>query len=222
MAAAPPGLRELLRSQRVFPDGMPEFDPGAAPDDPVTLFLRWLEAAIRDAVPAPHAMTLATADDQGRPSSRVLICKDVDGEGRWYFASGAASGKGRDLAVNPHAAVSFWWPQQGRQIRIRGAVVPAGQQASAADFLGPAARLPGRGAHRAPVRAARRPGRTRPRHQGGPGQGRADPGLVTPDWTLYVLAAEEAEFWQGDLDRRHVRLRYRRAGGGCDRQLLWP
>ena len=114
---------------------MPEFDPGAAPDDPVTLFLRWLEAAIGDAVPAPHAMTLATADDQGRPSSRVLICKDVDGEGRWYFASGAASGKGRDLAVNPHAAVSFWWPQQGRQIRIRGAVVPAGQQASAADFL---------------------------------------------------------------------------------------
>ena len=135
MAAEPPSLRELLRSQRVFPDGMPEFDPDEVPDDPVTLFLRWLEAALKDAVPAPHAMTLATADDRGRPSSRVLICKDVDGAGRWYFASGAASDKGRDLAVNPHAALSFWWPGQGRQIRIRGAVVPAGAQASAADFL---------------------------------------------------------------------------------------
>ena len=117
MTAEPPSLRELLRSQRVFPAGMPEFDPATAPADPVTLFLRWLEAAIRDGVPAPHVMTLDTADNQGRPSSRVLICKDVDSEGRWYFASGAASGKGRDLAVNPHAALSFWWPQQGSQIR---------------------------------------------------------------------------------------------------------
>jgi pyridoxine/pyridoxamine 5'-phosphate oxidase len=50
----------------------------------------------------------------------------------------------------------------------------------------------------------------------------ADPGLVAPDWTLYTLTADEAEFWQGDLDRRHVRLRYRRAGSTWTRQLLWP
>ena len=61
MAAEPPRLRELLRSQRLFPDAMPEFDPDEVPDNPVTLFLRWLEAALKDAVPAPHAMTLATA-----------------------------------------------------------------------------------------------------------------------------------------------------------------
>src|SRR5256885_1544498 len=135
MAAEPPSLRALLRSQRVFPDGMPEFGPAEVPDDPVTLFLRWLQAAQKDGVPARQTRTLATADDRGRPSSRVLICKDVDGTGRWYFASGAASGKGRDLAVNPHAALSFWWPGQGRQIRIRGPAGPADRQASAADFL---------------------------------------------------------------------------------------
>src|SRR6266566_1711991 len=155
MAAEPPSLRELLRSQRVFPDGMPGFDPDEVPDDPVTLFLRWLEAALKDAVPAPHTMTLATADDRGRPSSRVLICKDVDGAGNWYFASAAASGKGRDLAVNPHAALSFWWPGQGRQIRVRGAGRP-------------------------PVRAARRPGRTRPRVQTGPGPGQRRSGAGRP------------------------------------------
>jgi Sulfite exporter TauE/SafE/Pyridoxamine 5'-phosphate oxidase len=94
MAAETAGLRDLLRSQRVFPDRMPVFDPYAVPGDPVTLFLRWLEAAIRDAVPAPQAMTVATADDQGRPSSRVLICKDVDGEGRWYWPTGIALGIG--------------------------------------------------------------------------------------------------------------------------------
>jgi len=222
MTAEPGSLRELLRSQQVFPAGMPGFDPDAAPADPVTLFLRWLEAAIRDGVPAPHAMTAATADDRGRPSSRVLICKDVDRDGRWYFASGAASGKGRDLAVNPHAALSFWWPQQGRQIRIRGAVVPAGQQASAADFLArpPASRaeaLVGRQSEPlddlAELDQAFRQALARVS---------ADPGLVAPDWTLYALTADEAEFWQGDLDRRHVRLRYRRAGSAWTRQLLWP
>ena len=226
MTAEPPSLRELLRSQRAFPDGMPEFDPAAAPADPVTLFLRWLEAARQDAVPAPHTMTLATADDRGNPSSRVLICKDVDSEGRWYFASGAASGKGRDLAVNPRAALSFWWPQQGRQIRVRGAASPADRQASAADFLArpPASRaeaLIGRQseplADRAELDRAFKQALDRVN---------ADPALVAPGWTLYALTADEAEFWQGDLDRRHVRLRYRRAGSGSGsgwaRQLLWP
>jgi pyridoxamine 5'-phosphate oxidase len=85
MTAEFAGLRKLLRSQRVFPDEMPGFDPQAAPDDPVTLFLRWLEAAIQAGVPTPHAMTLTTADERGQPSSRVLICKDVDTEGHWYF-----------------------------------------------------------------------------------------------------------------------------------------
>jgi pyridoxamine 5'-phosphate oxidase len=222
MAAEPPGLRALLRSQQVFPAGMPQFDPAAAPDDPVTLFLDWLKAAIVDAVPAPHAMTLATADERGRPSSRVLICKDVDGDARWYFASGAASGKGRDLAVNPHAAVSFWWPQQGRQIRIRGQAVPAGKQASAADFLArPAASRAEALIGRQSEPLGNQAELDRAFHQA---QARvtADPGLVAPGWTLYALTAEEAEFWQGDPQRRHVRLRYLRAAGGWTRQLLWP
>jgi Pyridoxine 5'-phosphate oxidase C-terminal dimerisation region len=50
----------------------------------------------------------------------------------------------------------------------------------------------------------------------------AGPGLIAPAWTLYALTAEEVEFWQGDLQRRHVRLRYQRAGRAWTRQLLWP
>jgi pyridoxamine 5'-phosphate oxidase len=216
------GLRELLRSQRVFPDTMPGFDPQAAPDDPVTLFLRWLEAAIAAAVPAPHAMTLATADDRGRPSSRVLICKDVDSDGRWYFASSSASGKGRDLAVNPGAALLFFWPRQGRQIRIRGAAGPTAEQASAADFLArpPASRAEGLVGHQseplddlAELDQAFRQSHARVL---------ADPDLVAPAWTLYALTADEVEFWQGHPERRHVRLRYQRSGSGWTRQLLWP
>ena len=222
MAAEPGNVRELLRSQRVFPATMPEFDPRQAPDDPVTLFLRWLEAALKDAVPAPQAMTLATADERGRPSSRVLICKDVDSDGRWYFASSAVSGKGRDLAANARAALSFWWPTQGRQIRIRGTALPAGAAAGAADFLARpiASRAEALVGHQSePLDDLGDLGRAFREAQA---RVSADPGLVAPDWTLYALAADEAEFWQGDVGRRHVRLRYRRAGSGWTRQLLWP
>ena len=212
----------MLCSQRVFPDRMPGFDPQAAPDDPVTLFLRWLEAAIEAGVEAPQAMTLATADERGQPSSRVLICKDVDGAGRWYFASSAASGKGRDLAVNPGAALSFWWPQQGRRIRIRGAAVPRPASRPARPTSWPGRPPPGRRPRWPSVRAARRPGRARPGLPRGARQVLAQPELVAPGWTLYTLTANQVEFWQGDHERRHIRLRYQRAGGAWTRQLLWP
>ena len=140
MAGAAGRMREVLRGLAVFPAELPEFDVKSAPGDPVTLFLSWLTEAVRDNILGPHAMTLATADAAGRVSSRVLICKDVDEDGRWYFASDAESVKGRDLAANPSAAASFYWPQQGRQVRISGEAASAGSQASAADFL--AARPP--------------------------------------------------------------------------------
>lgn len=222
MTAESAGLREMLRSQRVFPDQMPAFDPRAAPANPVTLFLGWLEAAIQAGVPAPHTMTLATADERGQPSSRVLICKDVDGEGRWHFASSSASGKGRDLAVNPGAALSFWWPQQGRQIRIRGTAAPAGEQASAADFLArpPASRAEGLVGHQSEPLGD--PAELDQAFRTAHARVLADPELVAPAWTLYTLTAEQVEFWQGDPERRHVRLRYQRAGSAWTRQLLWP
>jgi pyridoxamine 5'-phosphate oxidase len=212
----------MLRGLEVFPAKMPEFDVRSAPGDPVTLFLRWLAEAVRDKVLGAHVMTLATADAAGRVSSRVLICKDVDDDGRWYFASDAESVKGRDLAANPCAAASFYWPQHGRQIRISGAAVPGGSDASAADFLArpPASRaaaLIGRQSERlgdpADLDAAFRQSQAAVD---------ADPALIAPGWTLYQLTADTVEFWQADHQRRHVRLMYQRTAGAWASHLLWP
>ena len=215
-------MREMLRGLEVFPAELPEFDVRSVPGDPVTLFLTWLAAAVRDKILGPHAMTLATADAAGRVSSRVLICKDVDGDGRWYFASDADSVKGRDLAVNPSAAASFYWPQLGRQVRISGVATSAGSEASAADFLArpPASRaaaLTGRQSELlddpADLDAAFR------RSQAAVD---ANPVLVAPGWTLYQLTADTVEFWQADHQRRHIRLRYQRTAGAWASHLLWP
>jgi pyridoxamine 5'-phosphate oxidase len=215
-------IRDLLRGLPAFPAEMPQFDTRSAPAHPVGLFLAWLGEAVRDHVPGPHAMTLATSDGAGRVSSRVLLCKDVDHSGRWYFASSADSVKGRELAASPGAALSFYWPQQGRQIRITGTAAPAGRQASAADFL---ARSP---ASRAEALAGRQsaalhdPAQLDQALRRAQADIAADPGLVAPGWTLYALTAHAVEFWQADHLRRHIRLQYRRAADGWDRRLLWP
>jgi pyridoxamine 5'-phosphate oxidase len=222
MAGAPESMRDVLRALEVFPAELPAFDAGSAPGDPVTLFLMWLREAIRDKILGPHAMTVATADGAGRVSSRVLICKDVDEAGRWYFASSAGSRKGRELAASPRAALSFYWPQQGRQVRIRGTAAPAGSDASAADFL---ARAP---ASRAEALAGRQsepladPAELDQALRRAQDEIAASPGLVAPAWTLYALSADEVEFWQADHQHRHVRLRYQRTGGAWNRHLLWP
>jgi pyridoxamine 5'-phosphate oxidase len=212
----------MLRGLEVFPAELPEFDVRSAPGDPVTLFLTWLAEAVRDKVLGPHAMTLATADAAGRVSSRVLICKDVDADGRWYFASDAESVKGRDLAANPCAAASFYWPQQGRQIRISGLATSAGTEASAADFL---ARPP---ASRAAALVGRQsepvddPGDLDAAFRQSQAAVDADPGLVAPGWTLYALSADAVEFWQADQQRRHIRLQYQRTADNWTTRRLWP
>jgi pyridoxamine 5'-phosphate oxidase len=216
-------FRDLLRRLPAFDtDLLPDFEPGLAPADPVTLFTEWFAAAIAAGVPEPHAMSLATADADGRPSSRVLVCKDVEPGGRWFFASSSTSPKGRQLAARPRAALGFYWPQQGRQIRIRGEVTAASAERSAADFL---ARTPG---SRAEALAGRQsevladPADQKAAIADAQERIAADADVVAPDWTLYGLLADEIEFWQFDQDRQHIRLRYRRENGDWLQERLWP
>ena len=97
-----------------FPEHLPAFDPAAAPADPAELFRQWLDEALAAGVPAPNAFSLATADEQGHLSSRMLILKDIDDDG-WHFATSRTSRKGRAALAHPNAALNFYWaPQAGR------------------------------------------------------------------------------------------------------------
>lgn len=126
-------FRRMLRALPDFPEHLPDFDPAAAPADPAELFRQWLAEALDAGVLQPNACSLATADNLGRPSSRMLILKDIDDDG-WHFATSRGSRKGRELSSNPHAALNFFWPQLGRQVRVAGDVVELSAEASAADW----------------------------------------------------------------------------------------
>ncbi|MEV6167296.1 pyridoxal 5'-phosphate synthase [Streptomyces sp. NPDC051954] len=221
--AEPVSVRAWLRGLEVFAGPPADFDPADAPADPVELFLSWLREAVAAGVPDAHAMTLSTVDEDGDPDARVLILKNVDGDG-WQFAVHAHSPKGRQLAGRPRAALTFYWPHQGRQVRVRGAVEPASPEESAADLL---ARAPS-------ARAEVLLGRQSEHLNSVEGRDlafrealariEADPSLVSPEWRLYTLVPARIEFWQADKSRLHNRLSYECPDRHSvwERHLLWP
>lgn len=126
-------VRRRLAAIPALCGSAPALDLDALPDDPIALFLDWLEEAVEAQVPEPRTMTLATTGADGLPDARMLILKDA-GERGFAFASTASSRKGAQVAENPAAALNFWWQPQARAVRVRGQVVEADPAESAADL----------------------------------------------------------------------------------------
>ena len=219
-------VHELLRSLRVWDPAvteLPPFDPSGAPGDPVDLFTRWFAEAVAAGQTEPHTVSLATSDADGLPDVRIVMLHGADAAG-WSFATHADSRKGRQLAARPYAALAFYWPVLGRQVRVRGPVAAAPAEEAMADLHARstgalAAALTGRQSAeldspdeltRASEAAWQRAAR--------------EPTAPAPTWTLYRLRPHEVEFFQGEPHRRHVRLAYRRTENeaGWHQRLLWP
>lgn len=215
-------FRERLRALPTFGrPGLPVLDTDAAPATPHELFVAWMDEAIEAGLLAAHAATLSTADAAGHVHARTLLVKDVTADG-WWFASQSTSPKGRDLAANPHAALTFFWPELGRQVKVTGSAAPAGAEASRADFLArpDASRAAGLVNHQSEPLAS-----LREYDQAFAEALRtvsADPELAAPDWTAYVVTPTEVEFWQAPDDGPHTRLLYRADATGWTTGLLWP
>nr|WSY54075.1 pyridoxal 5'-phosphate synthase [Streptomyces sp. NBC_00886] len=223
-------LHELLRSLRVWDPEvteLPPFDPTTAPDTPLALFTTWFAEAVAAGETEPHVMSLATRDGDaeteggGLPDVRIVMLHGADEEG-WSFATHATSRKGHQLTTFPYAALSFYWPRLGRQVRLRGPVVPAAPAESQSDLHARstgalAAALTGHQSEVLPslgelTRASETAWELAQR----------EPETPVPSWTLYRVFPDEAEFFQGDALRRHVRLSYVREERGWSKGLLWP
>jgi pyridoxamine 5'-phosphate oxidase len=154
-----------------------------------------------------NAMTLATADKQGRPSARVVLLKGLDERG-FIFYTNYNSRKGLELEENPEAALVFYWPDQERQVCIAGRVAKVPVAESEAYFQSrPRGAQIGAWASdqstvlgdRAELEQKWQQVETR------------YPGTQVPcpaHWGGYVLAPRRLEFWQGRPNRLHDRFRY--------------
>lgn len=205
-------LSSLLRSIRAFDGPLPSFDP-SVPDQPMDLFASWLRSAVTAGVPQPNAMVLSTVDDLGHPDARVVILRSADTSG-WSFASIATGPKGTQLAAVPWAALTWYWPQQGRQIRARG---PVRAVDGASDFL---ARSPAGRAEA--VVAARQSEPLQSIDDLDAALASAEPDQVPEAWTRYQVSPTEVQFFQIATSRQHVRVRYELTDNTWSHTLLWP
>ena len=87
--------------------------------NPLQQFQKWWQESLNANVPEPNAMTLATCDEQGNPSARIVLLKDIHNDGFVFFTN-YESRKGKQIEINPSVALVFLWKELERQVRIEG------------------------------------------------------------------------------------------------------
>jgi pyridoxamine 5'-phosphate oxidase len=197
-----------------------ELDESASDADPRLQFERWLDEAIAAQLPEPNAMTLATVGAGGRPSTRVVLIKGCDARGIVWFTN-YESRKGRELAVNPYAALQFHWVELERVVRIECKVETVAAAESDAYFATRPldSRIGAWASPQSQVIASRTVLVTNAAKYGA--QYMLNPPRP-PHWGGYRLVPDQWEFWQGRKSRLHDRLRYALRDGAWVRERLAP
>jgi pyridoxamine 5'-phosphate oxidase len=219
---------QLMNSPKNLPDLRKEYmlkglRLAEAAQDPIQQFDHWLTEALQAGLPEPSAMHLATVSAAGRPSARIVLLKGLSGDG-FIFYTNYQSRKGKELAANPWACLTFFWPGLERQVRVEGKVLqtsgkqsdeyfhsrPRGSQLGA--FISPQSQVI---ANRQVLEESLQQAETE----------FAD-GKVIPrplHWGGYCVFPDAIEFWQGRPNRLHDRILYTKdAGGNWTKKRLAP
>jgi pyridoxamine 5'-phosphate oxidase len=198
-------------------DALEEAD---AAENPLRQFQAWMDEAFAAKVPEPNAMTLATVGADGRPSTRIVLIKGYDARGIVWFTN-YDSRKGRELAVNPFAALQFHWIELERVVRIEGSVERVDDAESDAYFASRPldSRIGAWASPQSEVIASRgvlvaNAAKYAAKFLLNPPR--------PPHWGGFRLKPEAWEFWQGRKSRLHDRLRYRLEGDAWTRERLAP
>jgi pyridoxamine 5'-phosphate oxidase len=190
-------------------------------ENPIAIFQTWFQQAIEAGVDEPSAMTVATVDVTGHPDARMLLLKLVDERG-FVFYTNLGSAKARAIMHDPRLALCFYWPEIGKQVRVRGrANIVSDQEADS--YFATRPRLSQisawaskqsqvmRGYFELETEVAKTALRF---------------GLATiprpPFWSGFRIAPDRIEFWLQKPFRRHQRILYERTVDGWQKRWLYP
>ena len=172
------------------------------------MFRRWWHEAIEAEIEEANALTLATVNLQGQPSARIVLLKGLHQDGFEFFTN-YESQKAKDMEVNRHVALLFFWKELERQVRIEGLVEKVSKERSEQYFQSrprgsqigawsspQSLVIPDRSVIENNLKA------TEVKYA------EVDPLPLPEHWGGYLVRPRQYEFWQGRPDRLHDRFRY--------------
>ena len=182
--------------------------------DPIVQFEKWFREAWDENYPMPHAMSLATASEEGLPTVRTVLLKGYDSNGFVFFTN-YGSRKAKQISNNPQAALLFPWVRLGRQVTVAGRVEKISKSESVQYFLSRprGSQLSAWASAQSTVISSRAilesAFATVKRRF-------ADGEVPLPDfWGGYRVDPDSIEFWQNRKDRLHDRFLYNRGENGA-------
>lgn len=189
-------------------------------DEPLLQFEKWLSEAMESKVNEPTAMNVATVGEDGRPQARMVLLKEVNQQGFVFFTN-YLSRKGQALSQQAFAALTFFWPELERQVRVEGRVekIAAGESDAYFESRPYTSRIGAWASEQSSVISGKSVivaraawfGAQHPLHVPRP-----------PHWGGYVVIPERIEFWQGRPSRLHDRIVYRLEAGLWIKERLAP
>jgi len=184
-------------------------------------FQRWLNDALEKKVREPNAFVLSTVDANYQPHARVLYIREFSDAGLVFYTN-YASQKGRELDENNRAAITFFWAELERQVRISGKIekVPSAQSDAYFNSRPRGSQIGAWASEQSTSIASRKVLEERVAEFTKQFEGKAVP--RPPHWGGYLLVLDEVEFWQGRPSRLHDRVRYKQVDNAWEWKRLAP
>lgn len=190
--------------------------------DPVNQFQAWFQQALDSELPEPNAMHLSTVNREGHPSARIVLLKGIQNR-QFVFYSNYESDKGQQMAAHPYVALTFFWAELERQVRVEGPVEQVPPEVSDEYF-------------RSRPRASRIGAWVSPQSHTISDRAELEQRQAEltekfsnaevprpPHWGGFQVKPERVEFWQGRPSRLHDRILYtRQANGNWKTERLAP